>query len=611
MTTLLERRGPQGTGRWQEGSVGLGHMLLATTPELVFERQPFRHPETGCVITADLRLDNRAELLAALGLAARRDSIGDAELLLGAYLHWGEDCLERLLGDFAFAIWDPRHPRMFCARDHFGMRALYWHHAPGRLFAFASEARAILVVPRVPYQYDEGRIADFLVPQLEWIDYTSTFFAGVHRLPPGHKATVTPAGITVAEYWRPTPGPELGPMSDEDYAQGFLEVFTKAVNSRLRAPAGTVGAMLSGGMDSGSVVAVARDIVGARGEGPLHTYSGALEAGADCAETRAILAATAMPSLSPTFIRLSDMDAVIPQLVSGHEEPFDGEMAMLKLIYLAANQQGQRVVLDGAGGDVVLGEGSYIARLIRQGRLRKAIAEIAGQNRFWGYAPLAADLLRYSRSALAPELLKQWIRAARNRPRLDSLLEDSLIAPEFARRVDVVGRFARMRSIFPIGWTPDYAVERCNVIWPNMTAGRERYGRVAAAAAAEARDPFMDKRLVDYCSRLPGHVRMEDGWPKMILRRLMANRLPDEVRWCRGKPHIGGLFHATLARGLAGRGEVQLAGLQDGLQGYADPTLLARQWRAFLAGGDADRIFAAGLLAAWLRETAERPVVRN
>ncbi len=181
-----------------------------------------------------------------------------------AYLKWSDGCVDRLLGDFAFAIWDPRRRMLFCARDHSGMRPLYYHHVHGQHFLFASDARAILVLPKVPYQVNQGRIADFLVPQLEWIDYTSTFFEGVCRLPPGHTATVTPAGVDVVEYWKPEPQRGLTPLSDEDYAEGFLDVFTCAVKARLRAPENIVGSMLSVGMDSGSVVAVAREILRAR-----------------------------------------------------------------------------------------------------------------------------------------------------------------------------------------------------------------------------------------------------------------------------------------------------------------------------------------------------------
>jgi asparagine synthase (glutamine-hydrolysing) len=235
MASLLERRGPDRTGTWHEGAIGLGHTLLATTPELVFERQPLRHAESGCVISADVRLDNRPELLASLGIAAERGpSVGDAEIILTAYLAWGESCVERLLGDFAFAIWDPRRRALFCARDHFGMRPLYYHHTPGRFFAFASEPRAILVLPQTPYRINEGRIADFLVSQLEGIDKTSTFFEEVYRLPPAHVLTVTPGGVKQRRYWTLEPGPELRLPTDEAYAEAFLDVFTESVRCRLR-----------------------------------------------------------------------------------------------------------------------------------------------------------------------------------------------------------------------------------------------------------------------------------------------------------------------------------------------------------------------------------------
>ena len=178
MSAMLGRRGPDRTGVYCDGSIALAHMLLATTPESGFEQQPLEHRESGCVVSADVRLDNRTELLGKLGLHARQSTIGDAELLLLAYLEWGEQCLAHVLGDFAFAVWDPRQKSLFCARDHFGMRPLYYHEQPGKHFFFASEPRAILVLPQVPYRLNRGRIADFLVPSLQWIDYTSTFFDG-------------------------------------------------------------------------------------------------------------------------------------------------------------------------------------------------------------------------------------------------------------------------------------------------------------------------------------------------------------------------------------------------------------------------------------------------
>ncbi len=609
MTAMLEKRGPERTGRWRDGSTALGHTLLATTPELMFERQPFKHAETGCVITADVRLDNREELLAAFGLSDRSESVGDAELILLAYLKWGEECVDRLLGDFAFGIWDQRHRKLFCARDHFGMRPLYYHHAPGKRFLFASDARAILVLPQVPYKISAGRVADFLVPELEWIDYTSTFFEDVYRLPPGHKATVTPAGIDMAEYWKPEPGPELGQMSDDDYAQGFLEVFTRAVEARLRAPPGTVGSMLSGGMDSGSVVAVAKGILEARGDGPLPTFSGAQRRNADCAESKAIHAAVSMRSLSPTLVHPDALQEIFEQLIRGNEEPFDGECMMLKAIYLAANEQGQKVVLDGGGGDIALNEGSYVVRLMRQGQLRLAMAEIAGENEFWGGGILGWLMFRYARAAFTPEPVRKLLRRPWDGYRTKKILRQSLISREFATGVCIAERFERMRQTFPADRVSDYAVERCRLIRPNMTAGRERYARLAATTGTEARGPFLDIGVVQYCSRLPGTVLRKNGWSKMILRELMAGHLPDEVRWCRGKPHLGDVFNSCVTEEAFRRGELSLSRLRSDLKDYVDLHALAKAWQLFHEDGAAEKIHSVYVLSVWLRESVNRPVV--
>ncbi len=615
MTSLLEKRGPEATRIWLDKFIGLGHTLLATTPELQFETQPFVHNESGCVITADVRLDNRNDLLHSFKLNERRDSIGDAELILRAYLEWGDDGVDRLLGDFAFAIWDPRHQKVFCARDQFGIRPLYYHYLQGQHFVFASDTRAILVLPQVPYQINEGRVADYLVPELEWFDYTSTFYEGVFRLPPGHKAIATVSGLDVVEYYRPQPGPELGRMTDDDYRQGFVEVFTKAVDARLRAPPGTVGSMLSGGMDSGSVVVFAKDILHSRGEGPLPTYSAVQRRDPenpgelDCAESQAIYAALSMPQISPTLVHPDSLEHAFESLTSNLDEPFDGVFAILKAIFLAAQDRGTRVMLDGAGGDVILNEGSYIPRLIRQGKLKLAISEIIAEHQFWGEGSPVPSLIRYAGAVMIPESIKKLARGTRHRRKVERYLKSSLISPDFAQSVGVKRRFKTMQKIFPSGRTADYAEEFCNKSWPNMTAGRERYQRIAASTGTEARDPFMDRRVIDYCSRLPGRFRLRDGWPKMILREISADTLPKEVLWTKRKPHLGWMFYEHVARQAEIRGQLDSSVLQTSLEGYVDSVALSRAWEKFRDGDDSGTIPHIQFLSLWLRQAAQRPVV--
>lgn len=555
MARPLERRGPERKALWVEGPLGLGHTLLATTPEAVLEKLPLRHKNTGASITADVRLDNRDELLAVLGISRKSADIGDAEIVLEAYLAWGDRCVQHLLGDFAFAIWDPRSRSLFCARDHFGMRPLYYHHGHKRFFAFASETGALLSLSKVPHRLNEARIADFLFDELEAIDTTSTFFDEIYRLPPAHSVTVTEQGIRLQRYWQLEARTPLRLPSDEAYAEAFLECFTKAVDCRLRS-IGPVGSMLSGGMDSGSVVAVASRLLARSNKGPLHTFSAVSPSATNCVETLTIRAALAIPGIDPHLVDHAHMQDLMPELVNQTwtlDEPFDNHMTLVRAVYIAAHNQGVKVVLDGVSGDVVLGEGSYIARLIASGRWMTAWREAVKQNEFWkgGYPPLQQMILG-SRSWVTPQWIKNSVRPALDAMRLKSSIKQAVaetgMSEAFVDRIRLRDRLAMLKAHQRSG-PASYEQERvASIIHPNLVVARERYDRVAAASAIEPRDPFLDRRLVEFCISLPGSQLLSGGWPKVILRRAMAGLLPAAVRWRRGKEHLGHDFTVAAHR---------------------------------------------------------------
>ncbi|WP_216909554.1 asparagine synthase-related protein [Synechococcus sp. CCY 0621] len=585
MASLLERRGPDRTAFWSEGPVGLGLTLLTTTPELAFEPQPVRHGASGCVIVADVRLDNREELLAALGLADRAHLLGDAGLILEAYLAWGEACLDKFLGDFAFMLWDSRHQKLFGARDHFGLRPFYYHHSPGQFFAFASEPKAILVLPQAPYRLNEARIADFLVNQLEGIDKTCTFFEEVFRLPPAHCVSVTPERMFIRRYWTLEPGEELRLPSDEAYAEAFLEVFTEAVRCRLRSH-GPVGSMLSGGMDSGSVVAVAKEILAEQGRAPLPTFSAVGPDPETCVETRAIHAALTMPGLDPTLVRYDQLDVLMPELGElglSLDEPFDNHMTLVRAMYLAAHRKGLKVLLDGVAGDVVLSEGSHIARLVQRGHWRHAYREAVGQQTFWGGAyPAWRELVGAARYAFMPLPLRRLYRRLRDpgrqRHQLERTIREARIDPTFADRIGLAERLQRLQAHGSDPVVVTYPEERARAIdHPYLTVGRERYDRVAAAVAVEPRDPFLDQRVVTFCLSLPGAQKLAGGWPKIVLRRAMANRLPDSVRWRTGRAHLGWAFTRELIRRFTMDKDPRMTSGQMLLSRYLSTSVSARR----------------------------------
>jgi asparagine synthase (glutamine-hydrolysing) len=183
--------------------------------------------------------------------------VSDSQLILAAYIKWGEDCPQHLLGDFIFVIWDGHKQQLFCARDHFGVKPFYYHYAAGKRFAFATEIKAVLGLPDVPRQLNEVRVAEHLLELNE--DPTITLYEDILRLPAAHSMTVSRKGIQQQRYWSLDPTRELRLGSDEEYAQKFREIFTEAVRCRLRS-AFPVGSTLSGGLDSSSIVCVARKL---------------------------------------------------------------------------------------------------------------------------------------------------------------------------------------------------------------------------------------------------------------------------------------------------------------------------------------------------------------
>jgi asparagine synthase (glutamine-hydrolysing) len=242
---FLLRRPADAAQDWLRGSIGLTHARFTTDPARDGEAQPLVLDDRFW-IAGHIRLDAREELSAALD-APRECS--DTALVLRAYRAWGEACLERVHGDFAFAIWDEREQRLTCARDRFGVRPFFY--APrADTFVFANTLECVRRHPRVVTTLDETAIADYLVaghllePQL-------TFFAGIRRLPPAHVLVVTAQAMTLKRYWSLPVEAQLRHRDARTYVQQFVELLGRSVADRV--PSGPVALHLSGGLDSGCI----------------------------------------------------------------------------------------------------------------------------------------------------------------------------------------------------------------------------------------------------------------------------------------------------------------------------------------------------------------------
>ena len=605
MIATLAHRGPDASDIWCGQSVGLGHAMLRTTPESLRESLPLRHDLADLVITADARIDNRAELIGALDLRDRSaGDIPDSELILLAYKRWGEACPARLLGDFAFAIWDGRRQTLFCARDHFGVKPFYYH-AADRLFAFASEIKGLLALADVPRRLNEVRVADYLVPLFE--DKEITFYRDILRLPPAHSMTVSRVGVRKAQYWALDPTREIRYRTDAEYADAFREIFTEAVRCRLRT-AFPIGSMLSGGLDSSSVVCVARRLLAEENRPRLHTFSVVFDDATDCDESRYFKAVIAQGGVEAHFIpRLRvDPSSDFESLLRDEVEPLSVPALFLYgALYRDARTHGVRVLLDGIDGDSTVSHGlAYLTELAGRGRWVRAIKEALTvarrQDRSAWHLLRAWAVVPY----LPRPVLRAW-RFLRGR-RGPQWSWNGIVHPAFAREIDLASRYESLGS----DRKPARTAKDQHLKW--MTRGvypfvLELMDRISAAVAVEPRHVGFDVRVAEFCLALPGEQKLRDGWTRLVMRRAMDTLLPDAVRSRAGKSDVSpGLIQALVDfQGCSA--ETAIAQYEHVIGRYANVDAIRRAHKRYLSTGSQEhalRVWWAISLARWLN-TAE------
>ena len=606
MAAVLTHRGPDGTAAWSGGPTALAHCALWTTPEARREPQPFASAASN-VIVADARLDNRLELVAALGLTGERAAeIGDSELILRAYERWGEDCAPRLLGDFAFAIWDPRNQQVFCARDHVGVKSLYYHQAP-TTFLFASEIKALLTSPHVPYQLNPARVADHLVGLID--DQAITFYRDIYRLPAAHTLTVTRKGRRIRRYWSLDSSRKVELGSDEAFAEAFRECFTEAVRCRLRGEH-RVGCLLSGGLDSSSIAVTARDLLRTEGRESLETFT-AIFPGLSAADLRRIderefVEAVVRqggvqnhPVRGDLLSPLTDVGRALGQLDEAFAAP---NLYLHWALYGAAQARGVRVLLDGIDGDTTVSHGlEYLPALARSGRGITLGRELLALSRRHGVG-VRHLLWQYVLDPVIPGSLRRGLRYLGREP---DRLADSVIRPDFARRMGVVDRLEALESLQRRSGGSARQAHAAAMESGLIPYALELADKAAAGFGVEPRYPFFDRRLMELCLAMPGNQKLRDGWSRFVMRRAMAGRLPETVRWRSSKANLAPNFKRRLLdndRNLLAEIVLDQPGMIDE---YVDVPTLRRTYDRYLAdpGSEADAltIFNAVVLGLWLQ----------
>lgn len=580
----LRTQGPDAQKLWMEGPMSMGCAALHATPEAHLDALPLVSQDGRYVITFDGRLDNRKELHQQLSHERPLRELSDAALLLAAWLAWSENCPNRLLGDFAFAIWDRHAQSLFLARDHLGARPLYYAHRDGR-WAFASHDEALLCLPGVRAEVDETKLADVLAPGPD-VDPRTSWLRDVKQLMPGECLSITAQGRkTHRDYWAPAHEPTLQLRREEEYLEAFEAVFSEAVRARLRSST-PPAAMVSGGMDSAGLMAMVRRELDRGTCDNFHAFSAISDTPGTCIETRCIQELTDHPGIEAHTVSVPSMQGMVTRddllrEAAYQVHPTTSSILLPAMMALAAQRNGHKMMLMGVSGDVTLGIPlRYPARYWRQGRLWRAWQEsrAAARNNTYLRGTSALGQWLYSGVlAFLPVpwrlLIRQRMNALAGKPPMSQR-----ISAELAERVQWDARNrATLERHGRDGGGESAAIKADEVFrWPGVTYGLTGFARLAARYGLEFRDPWADRRVVEFFLQIPLEWQVRQGWTKYLVRRAFEEELSPELLWRTGKEHLGWHFSQHVLRHTHPLTPEQISEFQTVLAPLVDDTVASK-----------------------------------
>lgn len=535
MGSAMAAYGRDAAGQCEVGGIGLAltcHQSHITDTDQI-DRQPLWDRSGALCVVADARIDNGAELAAAFGWPLQESGrTSDAALILAAYRQWGPDSVNRLFGDFAFALWDGQTQQLLLARDHHGSRPLFFARRPG-LFAFASVPRGLLALGDFSSALDEREIAAYLarVPQASG----TTLYRDLSSLPPGHFLLVRGERQQLVSYW---PTPSVEPVKASDY-QGHVEelrrLYDEAVRVRLRVrPGGAIGSHLSAGFDSSSVTALAARALSAQGK-RLTAFTAAPRAGFVRPGPQSAMLdesvgaaeiARAVPGIDHCIVRtgpqslMRTLEQDLPFLDIPPLNPCNRRW--FHLVEQEAARRGIKVLLHGSAGNLTVsfdGRPQFL-NLFRQGR-------------WWSLAKLARCASRNGESlrgiatmvinrSLVPLLRRRW------QGRRDLTFVYSALSPAFATAVDLTG-LAAERGLFLTPEQPVWSVASPRLQVLRTVEPALYHHATLAYAGVETTDPTADRRVVDFCLRTPEAFFIWQGRSASLFRDALQGILPQSV----------------------------------------------------------------------------------
>ncbi len=615
MTASIQHRGPDASGFYRQGGVNLGHRRLSIV-DLAAGKQPMTNEDGSVWIVYNGEVFNHADLRPGLEEAGHRYATHcDTEAILHSYESYGPDCLSRFRGMFAFALWDSNHKTLFCARDRLGIKPFYYFW-DGRLFAFASEIKALLEHPSISAELESAALPEFLS-----FGYTSddrTLFRGIRKLMPGHWLRLSldrPAPrFEIQQYWDPPKNPGAEPANDEYWIRECRRRLEETVEMRLMSDV-PLGMFLSGGLDSSAIGALmARKIskpVQAFAVGYAETPYSELPWARQAAK---VIGA----DYREVSIGMEDFFNALPNLVWHEDEPVSWPSSISLYFVPKLAAQHVKVVLTGEGSDELFAGYSRYNHYLRYGALMNRYRFVPG--------PIRTLIRRQveSSSLLSANLRRKLMHTPLGREdAVGSLYLDNFCCA-FSQKEDArLAPGGRPDANFLRYWNSGpFRSQLTQLLYSDqktyLVELLMKQDQMSMAASIESRVPFLDHQFVEFAARVPDRLKIRDGAGKYILKKAVEDLLPHDIIYRRKMgfptpirdwlldPRSQPLYDLLAARGglleeILDRGEVNSL-IERHRSGHVDAT--DRIWRllnlqvwgeVFLRGNRGH--YAEGLLA--------------
>lgn len=586
MRDRLVHRGPDDCGSLIEdvgtSLLAMGHRRLSILDLSPLGRQPMQDVTERYVIAYNGEIYNYIELkkeLQSCGRIFKNDC--DTEVLLNAFAQWGEECLLRLNGMFAFSIWDRKEKVLFVARDRLGEKPLYYTSLKSGGIAMASEAKALFAHPDISAEANDAVVNSFLQGQTSYVD-ENTFFTGIKRLPPAHAMLIDAQGNIQKKwrYWLPDYNRELPRQNEKDLIAEFKHRLQKSIKMRLRSDVGA-GMCLSGGLDSSLITGMVKDLHD-QGEVDLgRTYSARFDNDPTLSEGQYIDSMVEYKGLSPSFIS-PDPKQIIDDSALLHwhqEQPFlSASMYLEWCVVKRAKETGTKVLLHGQGSDEFLCGYQHHMVMHQLDQLDNGQWGALFLNTFLFNRRIQKEAKKYDAAERRinkdiawgfPEIFVNFLKMTKH-----FLLRYQAIRPNF----DLAGLPTNqqkhiLKTALAMG-----------VLYDMLANNLHSADCNGMAHSVETRFPYLDYELIDWCISLPIDMLVKLGWQKYILRKAAKGIIPEDIRWRVDKVGFAAPQDVWLRGPLKDWAHSMLfAGPIKNMAGY-DKQFLEKKWSAHQSG---------------------------